>query len=178
MKPIHLLLNSANGVYIPKIFAEHLTGDWSGVRNEDLATLLQGPEAEGYWEAWDSTLTHAIFTEDQLQYRLYQEGDLWLWCPDLMTWQGHQQFFGEAPEVCVTMKKYGDTLALRYTYGDTDWENDSAFLADFTLLSEVGEPDREAATEAREALLKRLGATVVDTDIGCPPWVVEKVVKL
>jgi len=42
----------------------------------------------------------------------------------------------------------------------------------------VGEPYREAATEARDELLQRIGATVVDTDIGEPPWVVEKVVKL
>ena len=174
MKPLHLLLDSANGVYIPKLFAEHLTGDWSGIRNEDLATLLQGPEAEGYWEAWCGVLDNAIFTDDQgMKYLLHQDGDLWLYCPDLMTWQEYEEFFeDEPPEVCVTLRKYGDTLALRYTYGD------GARYCDFTLLSEVGESYREAATEAREALLKRLGATAIDTDVGCPPWVVEKVVKL
>ena len=177
MNSLHLLLDSANGVYIPKIFAEHLTGDWSGIRNEDLATLLQGPEADGYWDAWNDVLSSSVFTDDQgMKYLLHQDGDLWLWCPDLMTWQQHAEFFeDEPPEVCVTLRKYGDTLALRYTYGES---GDNAWSCDFTLLAEGGKPYREAAAEARDELLKRIGATVVDTEIDCAPWVVEKVVKV
>lgn len=177
MKPLHLLLDSANGVYIPKIFAESHSAGWSGIYPHDLATLLKGPEDEEYWDTWNDVLNNAIFTDvEGMQYRLHHDGDLWMWCPGLMTWQDYEEFFGEEPpEVCVTLQKYGSTLALRYTYGETGL---NGWSADFTLLSEVGESWREAAAEARDELLKRLGLEAVPTDIDGPPWVVEKVAKV
>ena len=44
------------------------------------------PENEWYWEAWHEVLDKAQYIDNQGNiYRLYQDGDLWLICYELMT---------------------------------------------------------------------------------------------
>lgn len=81
MEPI-LILSDARGVYIPQNFAEEYDtyhGTWTGIRPEDIAILLEGPDNELYWDAWTSIENNAEYTHTNgTQYRLYQDGDVWL----------------------------------------------------------------------------------------------------
>ena len=87
-----LFADSARGVYIPQHFAESVNRDFlSGVNADDLATLESGPDAEWYWEAWESILDNARLTDSTGQvWTLYQDGDLWLvpidWCDQESCW--------------------------------------------------------------------------------------------
>jgi hypothetical protein len=76
-----LLLSDARGIYIPRDFIlevlpECLTGvsDWA--RN----TLADGPDAEGYWDAWSDVCDSARVTDPKsgTVYTVYQDGDCWL----------------------------------------------------------------------------------------------------
>lgn len=84
--------DSARGVYIPQHFAESVNRDFlSGVNVDDLATLESGPDAEWYWESWESVLDNARLTDSAGQiWTLYQDGDLWLipveWCEQESCW--------------------------------------------------------------------------------------------
>ena len=79
-KPAILFADSAIGIYIPQCFAEsHNPSQWKDIDADDLATLLQGPETEFYWDAWDSVLNNAETLDGGV---LYQNGDLWVIWPD------------------------------------------------------------------------------------------------
>ena len=100
MSGINILLNDSRGVYIPQCFAESFdTNEWS-VRAEDADILKAGPDHEWYWEAWDNALNSAVFTDDDgMQWRLWQDGDLFAICEDRMTAEEYKHFFGEEKEV-------------------------------------------------------------------------------
>ena len=73
---MELLINSANGIYIPQIFAEnysHLLLH-PEKNKEDMQILLSGPGHPEYWEAWfdilDAKLTNGC--------ELWPDEDLWL----------------------------------------------------------------------------------------------------
>lgn len=70
------LLSDARGVYLPRDAAETL--DWlqfPDVKAEDLDVLRAGPDAEFYWDAWQSVLDNAETKDGDV---LHQDGDLWL----------------------------------------------------------------------------------------------------
>ena len=76
-----LYLDSNRGIYIPQNFIECTDpACLSNVDQQDINTLLQGPDDEWYWEAWTNILDNAILTEHRTgkQFNLYQDGDLWL----------------------------------------------------------------------------------------------------
>ncbi len=87
-KPDQLLwLSDSRGVYIPRDFALSFTdrSDVSGVTAEQWEILEDSHHTE-YWETWDEVLDDAIVTDEKgVQYRLYQQGDLWL-IPIGMEW--------------------------------------------------------------------------------------------
>ena len=71
-----LFLDSNRGVYIPQHFAEAIdVKDWTGIKAEDLDVLRAGPDAELYWDAWQSVLDYAGTLDGKV---LHQGGDLWL----------------------------------------------------------------------------------------------------
>jgi hypothetical protein len=89
-----LILSDARGVYIPRDFCEGMTEsdaqrisvDW-----QDVQCCQKGPDWEDdkgqtiynewYWEAWQSILDSAEFTDDKgITWHLYQDGDVWE-CP-------------------------------------------------------------------------------------------------
>jgi hypothetical protein len=86
-KPDSLLwLDDHRGIYIPRDFAKSFADRdsvVSGVSAEDWAILESGPDNESYWECWADVERDAIVTIDGTQYRLHQDGALWL-IPDGM----------------------------------------------------------------------------------------------
>lgn len=99
MDAIALLIPDSHGVYVPKVFAERFDLSlWNDVDPDDLAIIEQGPDHEGYWDAWNSILTNATYSHGGDQYQLYQDGDLWAICYDRLTNEEYKEFFGEERE--------------------------------------------------------------------------------
>jgi hypothetical protein len=96
MSGIEILLSDRNGVYIPEIFAKNFSDGWEAMSEWDLNTLKSGPENSSYWDVWDWCLGNLIHTDKQGNtWRLWQDGDLFAYCEDLMTDNEYEEFFGE-----------------------------------------------------------------------------------
>ena len=97
---IELLLDSARGTTIPSAFYKDFDFEaWS--LNKSKYSELESEENEGYWDTWHELLDAASykFKDDSgLSYTLWQNGDLWAICPELMTDSEYENFFGEARE--------------------------------------------------------------------------------
>ena len=91
---LELLLSDSRGVYIPRDFAMYLQ-DMDNVTVEDKQILSAGPDHEWYWETWDEVLQKATSTINGKTWRLWQDGDLWAYCEELMSDEEYEQFFGE-----------------------------------------------------------------------------------
>ena len=98
------LLSDARGQYIPRDFVECFNlADW-GIDPESWAaqTCAEGPDNHDYWDAWEQILNNAEYKsgeytvgEDKLTihtWRLYQDGDLWALCDELMSDEEKQNF--------------------------------------------------------------------------------------
>ena len=74
--PFELLVDSRHGHYVPQVFAETVRRDLFGetISADDFAIISAGPDADFYWDAWDSILNSAE-TKDGVS--LWQDGDLW-----------------------------------------------------------------------------------------------------
>ena len=74
-----LLFSDASGIYIPQRFAHEMNFDRvTGVKQDDISILSDGPDHEWYWEAWDAVLNDAVLRDtDGTIYTLYQDGDCW-----------------------------------------------------------------------------------------------------
>ena len=74
------IVGGAHGIYVPKIFCDRMTADDAknaGLSWEDVQICQSGPDAEHYWDAWDSILNNAeIRSEKGHTIRLHQDGDL------------------------------------------------------------------------------------------------------
>ena len=94
MQAIHLVLTDSLGIYIPQQFIKgHDISQFGLVEDDwDVQTCKEGPDADGYWEAWDSILNKAEFHKDGHKYLLHQDGDLWLICYELMTNEERRNF--------------------------------------------------------------------------------------
>jgi hypothetical protein len=99
MSGIDLLVSDAHGVYIPQIFAGFDFTNWSGINAEDIEILLRGPDHEdsqNYWDVWHDLTMHATHTDPYGNvWRLWQDGDLWIYCENLMNDEEYYNFFGE-----------------------------------------------------------------------------------
>jgi hypothetical protein len=76
-----LLLSDARGIYIPRDFIREVLPEClSGVSDWARATLADGPDAEGYWDAWSDVCDKARVTDPKsgTVYTVYQDGDCWL----------------------------------------------------------------------------------------------------
>jgi len=101
MSGMMLLLDGSRGVYIPRDFNDCFSmKSWNIEDNDsDLAILREGPENEWYWEAWDSILTRAVYIDGNGHcWYLYQDGDLWAYCRELMTDEEYEGFYDEPRE--------------------------------------------------------------------------------
>ena len=98
MNAVELLLDSSLGVYVPHAFAKNYDlSQWSNIDQQDIDILLKGPwDNDLYWDAWDSILNEATYTNNQDQtWHLYQDGDLFALCDVLMTNEEYRAFYGE-----------------------------------------------------------------------------------
>ena len=76
METWNLLVNSANGVYIPQFFAESAGG--GQINDDDREILLSGPENDDYWECWEDVLNYCELTDtDGQKFTLHHDSDLW-----------------------------------------------------------------------------------------------------
>ncbi len=84
-----LIISDAHGIYIPLVWAQRYGSaavEKANVKQEDVDILLQGPDHEWYWEAWDSVLNDFDHTDEYgNQWFLYQEGDVWEY-PSTFSW--------------------------------------------------------------------------------------------
>ena len=78
MENSELLYSDHHGVYIPQLFAQECASSFKGINHNDLKVLLEGPEHEWYWEAWDTVLSDSSIVRNGVEYMLHQDGDLWL----------------------------------------------------------------------------------------------------
>ena len=85
MSGVQLLLSDSRGIYIPRDFAEYFELDqW----NIDLKYIqrLSSPYDDFYWDNWDVVLNNAYsIDKNGNKWYLWQDGDLWAICTDLMT---------------------------------------------------------------------------------------------
>lgn len=90
------LLDSSRGICIPQVFAnDYFPNEWD-IDSEDVTVLQNGPDDEEYWDTWDIVLNNASLTDrDGNVWRLYQDGDLWAVCYELMSDETSRSFFGE-----------------------------------------------------------------------------------
>ena len=97
---VTLILSDARGVYIPRDFVtdkyNEITVDhckaW-GIKDEDAEILASGPDHEYYWETWDDVLSNAQYTDEEgNKYFLNQDGDLWAFCYERMTYEEMSNF--------------------------------------------------------------------------------------
>ena len=96
MQAVELLVADNSGVYIPQEFANRFDLSlWNNIDEDDVATIRKGPDAEWYWEAWENILSSAQYKHNGKTWHLYQNGDVWAYCPDLMTDEEYEEFFGE-----------------------------------------------------------------------------------
>lgn len=85
-----LFSDSARGIYIPQHFAETVKRECvTCVDSADLDILAKGPDTcEFYWDIWSDVESRAILIDPDsgTEYKLYQDGDLWLvpadWSPE------------------------------------------------------------------------------------------------
>jgi len=85
MSGIQLLLSDARGIYIPANFVECFDIDkWH--TDSKYVSRLSSPNEEFYWDNWDHVLNNAYFIDDKgNKWHLWQDGDLWAICLELMT---------------------------------------------------------------------------------------------
>jgi hypothetical protein len=74
------------GRYIPQRFMEQYEDDIVNreeLSDEDIETVLEGPDAEWYWQAWDSLLMSLKIELNGSEYEIFQNQDLYAIEPDL-----------------------------------------------------------------------------------------------
>lgn len=91
---ITLLLDSARGHYIPRDFVQCFDlSKFKGIAPADIAEC-QNPENAGYWDAWESILNCATYSENGRTFTLHQDSDLWLVCVNELSEKELSDFFG------------------------------------------------------------------------------------
>ena len=63
------------------------------ITDEQREILGDGPLKEGYWDCWNEVLLNARFVDSSgFEWQLFQEGDLFAICPELMTNEEKRNF--------------------------------------------------------------------------------------
>ena len=74
-----LLVDGHHGIYVPQVFAKRFDRSvLEDISHIDHETLLSGPDADEYWDAWAEVLALTFIRDKQgNRYYLYQDSDLW-----------------------------------------------------------------------------------------------------
>lgn len=91
---IEILLSDHSGVYIPRDFADGFNMRKWHVTGENARILRKGPKHEYYWETWVEVTGSAYCKIGKHTWRLWQDGDLFAYCEELMTDEEYENFFG------------------------------------------------------------------------------------
>ena len=99
MSGIHILYSEQRGINIPRDFISdnfpEVEKVWK-ISKQDIEAVLEGPDGEDYWDAWAEICGNAEFTDGNgNKWNLYQDGDLFIYCRELMTTEEYKDFFGE-----------------------------------------------------------------------------------
>lgn len=76
-----LLLTDAHGIYIPQMYCRGMDAQGAeviGVGWEAVQTCQAGPDHPDYWEAWQEICDNACLDVSGEEWRLHQNGDLWM----------------------------------------------------------------------------------------------------
>ena len=85
MSGIKLLLSDAHGIYIPKTFYDGFDLSAWNVNHRTIDDLSD-PHKEYYWDTWEVVLNNSfLIDKDGHKWTLWQDGNLWAICDDLMT---------------------------------------------------------------------------------------------
>lgn len=94
MQALELLLDSNRGVHIPQDFVLNFDIKRFGLDSDSWEVkTCADPDNEHYWEAWQNILDLAEWHSEGKIWRLYQDGDLWLICYELMTDEEKHNFY-------------------------------------------------------------------------------------
>lgn len=92
MSGISLLLSDIRGVYIPRDFVQNFDLDKWHIK-EDYQEVLSSLDNERYWDAWTQLLDNAYFVDESgKKWQLWQDGDLWAVCYELLTEEERSNF--------------------------------------------------------------------------------------
>jgi hypothetical protein len=70
---LELLVNSAHGVYIPKIFWDQYKNYFPGFDGSELSD----PNNEYYWEVWDELLNKTVINDNGIECAILHMEDVW-----------------------------------------------------------------------------------------------------
>ena len=95
LQSINLLLSDCRGINIPNDFYNNFDlAEWH--INESEVLELSDRDNESYWGCWSYILDNAYYLDDNNnKFVLYQNGDLFGICYELMTDSERLEFFGE-----------------------------------------------------------------------------------
>lgn len=95
---VEILLSDARGVFIPANFLECFDVAKWGLNDENRKHWqgCENVDNEWYWDSWQWILDNAKHTDkDGHLWRLWQDGDLFAYCEEIMAESVKQNFFGD-----------------------------------------------------------------------------------
>lgn len=93
MSGVQLLLSDARGIYIPANFVECFNMQQWHI-DEKYTERLSSPDNDFYWDNWDVVLNNGYFIDDDGNvWHLWQDGNLWAICHELMSDEEKQNLF-------------------------------------------------------------------------------------
>ncbi len=70
-----VLISSSHGQYIPQVFAQYLQDTPKGDYAEEF-TIIENPDQDEYWEAWESIVDSFTWEFEGQTYRIFQDEDI------------------------------------------------------------------------------------------------------
>ena len=95
LQAINLLLSDYHGVKIPQNFYNNFDLEKWHIKKSYFLNNLDNIKSENYWNAWEEVLNSAYYLDDNgNKFVLYQDGDLFGICYEIMTDSERLEFFG------------------------------------------------------------------------------------
>jgi hypothetical protein len=92
---IILFCDASSGRYIPQRFAAEIMPQYLQGVTQDQLNELADPDNRWYWDTWNTVLDNARVVDGDTVYQLHHDGDLWLYCWELMTDEEKTNFSGD-----------------------------------------------------------------------------------
>ena len=99
LQAVNLLLSDCRGIKIPQDFYNNFDLSKWHIKKSYFLNNLNDCYSENYWNAWEEVLDNAYYLDDNgNKFVLYQDGDLFGICYEIMTDSERLEFFGELDE--------------------------------------------------------------------------------